>query len=91
MATIKQHAQHLAKHDPTRFAEFEAELAYNGLYKYYDRSILKHDGYNISKMQAGLATILKKYLPFEDWHFTTNTLPELCHADEGSITNQIPS
>lgn len=78
MASIKEHARHLAKLNPTRFNEFEVALVKAGFYKYYTRGPGAHEEYNISKMYAGLKPIIQEYFPvFEDWHFTTNTLPPL--------------
>lgn len=77
MASLEEHARHLKRHNPTRFNEFEVALVKAGLYQYYRRSPGMHDDYNISKMRAGLMPIIKEYFPFEDWHLTTNTLPEL--------------
>ena len=77
MASLKEHARHLARHNPARFNEFEVALVKAGLYQYYRRGPGMHEDYNISKMRAGLMPIIKEYFPFEDWHFTSNTLPEL--------------
>lgn len=77
MATLKQHVKLLAQSDPERFAEFEAELARAGLYSHFQRSVLPHEKYNLKKMRAQLVPILKDFFPFEDQHFSTNTIPEL--------------
>lgn len=91
MASIREHYNHLELHNPKEWEELNVELVRANQYDHFKRSVLKHDGYNLSKIRGPIETILKKYLPFEDWHFTTNTLPELCHADKGSISNQIPA
>ncbi|NBB22598.1 hypothetical protein GVN20_24805 [Runella sp. CRIBMP] len=77
MATLKQHVKLLAQSDPERFAEFEAELARAGLYSHFQRSVLAHQKYNLKKMRAQLVPILKDFFPFEDYHFSTNTIPSL--------------
>jgi len=77
MASLKEHARNLALKNPARFNEFEVALVKAGLYQYFRRGPGMQDEYNISKMRAGLMPIIKEYFPFQDWHFTTNTLPEL--------------
>lgn len=77
MAAIKEHIRRLASADAARFAEFEAELARQGLYTHFYRSVVPHADYNLKKMRAPLVPILKEYLGFDDVHFSTNTLPDL--------------
>ncbi|WP_428657607.1 hypothetical protein [Runella sp.] len=77
MATLKEHVKQLAQTDPDQFAAFEAELGRAGLYSHFYRSVLAHDNYNLKKMRAQLVPILKKFFPFEDHHFATNTIPAI--------------
>lgn len=77
MATIKEHIKHLQDNKPEQFAEFEADLARKDLFRHFDRSVVGVPKYNLKNMKAPLVPILKEYFPFEDKHFSTNTLPDL--------------
>lgn len=77
MATIRDHVRHLAQNNPEQFAEFEARLGRDLLHRYFYRSVEPHANYNLRKINGPLMLILMEFLPFENWHFTSNTLPEL--------------